>query len=214
MNINTDETEGSFQNKSNGHDNILLKILKEERNKIAKNNSVPPYTIFQENSLIEMAIKYPISMEELKNINGVGDGKAKKNGKYFLPLIQNYVNENSISRPDDVIVKTTGLNSTLKLFLIQNIDKKLSLEDITVSKKMTMDKLIKELEKIVLSGTKLDISYWIDEIFDEEQQNELHDFFIDSNDDNLEQAIEAFGNEYEESDIRLFRINFLSEVAN
>ena len=211
---NYDETENSVHNNINGHDQLLLKILKEERKRIAHKFSVPPYTIFQENSLLEMTIKYPISIDELKNINGVGEGKAKKNGMYFLPLIKNYVNENSISRPDDVIVKTTGLNSSLKLYLIQNIDRKLSLEDLTVSKNMSMDQLIKELEKIVLSGTKLDIRYWIDEIFDEEQQNELHDFFIDSIDDNLDHAIEEFGDTFEESDIRLYRINFLSEVAN
>ncbi len=211
---NYDETENSVYNNFNGHDQLLLKILKEERKRIAHKFSVPPYTIFQENSLLEMAIKYPISIDELKNINGVGEGKAKKNGMYFLPLIKNYVNENSISRPDDVIVKTTGLNSSLKLYLIQNIDRKLSLEDLTVSKNMSMDQLIKELEKIVLSGTKLDIRYWIDEIFDEDQQNELHDFFIDSIDDNLDDAIEEFADTFEESDIRLYRINFLSEVAN
>ncbi|MDG2396606.1 MAG: ATP-dependent DNA helicase [Flavobacteriaceae bacterium] len=211
---NYDETENSVHHNFNTHDQLLLKILKEERKRIAHKFSVPPYTIFQENSLLEMTIKYPISIDELKNINGVGEGKAKKNGMYFLPLIKNYVNENSISRPDDVIVKTTGLNSSLKLYLIQNIDRKLSLEDLIFSKNMSMDQLIKELEKIVLSGTKLDIRYWIDEIFDEEQQNELHDFFIDSIDDNLDHAIEEFGDTFEESDIRLYRINFLSEVAN
>jgi len=195
-------------------DHELFNLLKNVRKKISEEQGVPPYTIFQENSLIEMTIKYPITIKELKNINGVGDGKALKNGKYFLPIIEDYIQKKNIIRPDDLILKSTGSNSGIKLYLIQSIDRKLPLDDIASAKGISMEILIKEMEKIVYSGTKLDIKYWVDNVFDDDQQDELHQYFIESDNDEIAEAMNEFGDIYEESDIRLFRIKFISEVAN
>ena len=195
-------------------DENLLKILIGLRKKVADKAEVPPYTVFQENSLIEMSFKYPISLEELKNINGVGEGKAVKYGQDFLITIKSYVDENEILRADDLIVKSTGANSALKLYMIQNVDRKLPLDDIAAAKGMNMIKFVEEMETIVFSGTKLNISYWIDELLDEDQQEELHEYFMEAQSDDIALAIEEFDGEYEEEDIRLYRIKFMSDVAN
>jgi ATP-dependent DNA helicase RecQ len=195
-------------------DENLLNQLKGLRKNVADKVGVPPYTVFQENSLAEMSFKYPISFDELKNINGVGEGKAAKYGKQFLKLIESYVEENDITRPDDLIVKSTGANSALKLYMIQNVDRKLPLDDIAAAKGMNMIKFVEEMETIVFSGTKLNISYWIDEILDEDQQEELHEYFMEAESDDVTLAIEEFEGDYEEEEIRLFRIKFMSEVAN
>jgi ATP-dependent DNA helicase RecQ len=195
-------------------DENLLNQLKGLRKNVADKVGVPPYTVFQENSLTEMSFKYPISFDELKNINGVGEGKAAKYGKQFLKLIESYVEENDITRPDDLIVKSTGANSALKLYMIQNVDRKLPLDDIAAAKGMNMIKFVEEMETIVFSGTKLNISYWIDEILDEDQQEELHVYFMEAESDDVALAIEEFEGDYEEEEIRLFRIKFMSEVAN
>ena len=195
-------------------DENLLKILIGLRKKVADKAEVPPYTVFQENSLIEMSFKYPISLEELKNINGVGEGKAVKYGQDFLITIKSYVDENEILRADDLIVKSTGANSALKLYMIQNVDRKLPLDDIAAAKGMNMIKFVEEMETIVFSGTKLNISYWIDELLDEDQQEELHEYFMEAESDDIASAIEEFDGEYEEEDIRLYRIKFMSDIAN
>ena len=195
-------------------DKVLFSILIGERKKMAKSKGIPPYAIFQESSVEEMAIKYPISVDELKNINGVGDGKAIKFGDSFVILIKEYVKENDVIRPDDLIVKTTGTNSTLKLFIIQSIDRKIQPSDIADSKGIELSELIKELETIVFSGTKLNINYMIDEIFDEDQQDELYDYFIDSESDDINLAIDEFDGDYEESDLKLYRIKFINDVSN
>ena len=195
-------------------DEKLLNLLKSLRKNVADKAGVPPYTVFQENSLKEIAYKYPTSLEELKNINGVGEGKAVKYGKQFLISIKEYVEENKILRPDDLIVKSTGANSALKLYMIQNVDRKLPLDDIAAAKGMSMIKFVGEMETIVFSGTKLNISYWIDEILDEDQQEELNDYFMDATSDDISLALEEFEGDYEEEEIRLFRIKFMSEVAN
>ena len=195
-------------------DENLLKILIGLRKKVADKAGVPPYTVFQENSLTEMSFKYPISLEELKNINGVGEGKAVKYGQDFLITIKSYVDENEILRADDLIVKSTGANSALKLYMIQNVDRKLPLDDIAAAKGMNMIKFVEEMETIVFSGTKLNISYWIDELLDEDQQEELHEYFMEAESDDIASAIEEFDGEYEEEDIRLYRIKFMSDVAN
>tara|TARA_B100000768_G_scaffold181351_1_gene203954 strand:+ start:4446 stop:6641 length:2196 start_codon:yes stop_codon:yes gene_type:complete len=195
-------------------DKVLFSILIVERKKMAKSKGIPPYAIFQESSIEEMAIKYPISIDELKNINGVGDGKAIKFGNSFILLIKQYVKENDITRPDDLIVKTTGTNSALKLFIIQSIDRKIQPLDIADSKGIELLELIKELETIVFSGTKLNINYMIDEIFDEDQQEELFDYFIDSESDDINLAIDEFDGDYEESDLKLYRIKFINDVSN
>ena len=184
------------------------------RKKVADQYEVPPYTVFQELSINDMTLKYPINMEELKNIYGVGEGKAKKYGSPFLTLIQNYVDENEITRPDDLIVKSTGANSGLKLYMIQSVDRKLPLDDIASAKGMNMSSFISEMETIVYAGTKLNINYWIDEILDEDQQEELHEYFMEAESDDIKHALEEFDGDFEEEDIRLFRIQFINEVAN
>ena len=203
-----------FKNKKDSFDNRLFEILKRVRKKVSEKNNVPPYTIFQENSLIDMTIKYPVTLNELINIVGVGEGKAQKNAQYFLPVIKDYVNSNNIVKENNLILKTKGLNSTIKLFIIQGIDRKLPLDEIAESKGISMPKFITEMEKIVSSGTKLDIKYWIDEILDDEQQDELYDYFIELEDDSIFDAINEFKNLYDENEIRLFRIKFLNDVAN
>ncbi|MDT0295715.1 DNA helicase RecQ [Mesonia ostreae] len=199
---------------SGATDERLMKMLKDLRKKVAHKKEVPPYVVFQDPSLEDMATKYPITLEELGNIHGVGDGKAKKFGKEFVKLITAYVEEKDILRPDDLIVKSTGANSAIKLYIIQNVDRKLPLPDIASSKGMEMKDFIKEVEAIVYSGTKLNISYWVDELFDEEQQEELHDYFLEAETDNIEEAMEEFDGDYEDEDLRLYRIKFMSEVAN
>jgi ATP-dependent DNA helicase RecQ len=195
-------------------DEALMAMLRDLRKKEAKKLGVPPFVVFQDPSLEDMALKYPISIDELSNVHGVGEGKAKKYGKAFIDLIAKYVEENDIIRPDDLVVKSTGANSANKLYIIQNIDRKLSLEDIAQAKGMNMDALLKEMEQIVYSGTKLNIKYWINEILDEEQQEEIHDYFMDSDTDNIEKALKEFDGDYDIEELRLMRIKFISEVAN
>ena len=195
-------------------DEVLMAILKDLRKKNAKKLNVPPFVIFQDPSLEDMALKYPINLTELSNVHGVGDGKAKKYGKDFVELIANYVEENDITRPDDLVVKSTGSNSANKLYIIQNVDRKLPLDDIAKSKGMSMEDFIKEMEAIVFSGTKLNINYWIDDILDEDQQEEIHDYFMESKTDSIDAAIEEFDGDYDDEELRLYRIKFISEVAN
>lgn len=195
-------------------DEKLLKMLKDLRKKIAKRREVPPFVVFQDPSIEDMALKYPINKEELVNIHGVGEGKAKKFGSEFLNLIQNYVVENDILRPDDLVVKSTGANSASKLYIIQNIDRKLPLPDIAQGKGFEMKDFIKEMEAIVYSGTKLNINYWLDDILDEDQQEEIHDYFIEAESDSINQAIDEFDGDYDEEELRLYRIKFISEEAN
>ncbi|HET8839382.1 MAG TPA: ATP-dependent DNA helicase RecQ [Flavobacteriaceae bacterium] len=197
-----------------GTDAKLLKMLMDLRKRVAKRKNVPPFVVFQEPSLEDMALKYPMTMEELSNIHGVGEGKAKKFGKDFIELIGQYVEENEILRPDDLVVKSTGANSALKLYIIQSVDRKLPLTDIAQAKGMEMPEFIKEMEAIVNSGTKLNISYWIDELLDEEQQEEVHEYFLEAETDEIEDAMEEFEGDYDYDELRLYRIKFLSEVAN
>ena len=196
------------------NDKGLFKILVSERKRIAKHKNIPPYVIFQESSLEEMSLKYPINNEELRNINGVGEGKAKKFGDSFLKIISDYVKENEITRPEDLIIKTSGLNSSLKMFLIQSIDRKIPIEDIASNKGLDLNDIIKELETIVFSGTKINIDYMINDFFEEEQQEELYEFFIETESDDINIAIEEFHDEYEESDLRLYRLKFINDVSN
>ncbi|WP_405381434.1 DNA helicase RecQ [Maribacter sp. LLG6340-A2] len=195
-------------------DEVLLKQLKDLRKAQAKKLGVPPFVVFQDPSLQDMALKYPISHEELLNVHGVGEGKAKKYGKPFTAFIKEYVEENDIVRPDDLVVKSTGVNSALKLYIIQNVDRKLPLSDIASSKGLEIPELIKEMEQIVFSGTKLNLNYWIDEVLDEDQQEEIHEYFLEADTDNLEEAMTEFDGEYEEEELRLYRLKFISEVAN
>ncbi len=195
-------------------DTQLLNMLKDLRKKVSKKLGIPPFVIFQDPSLEDMTIKYPISIEELSHVHGVGEGKAKKYGSDFVKLIVAYVEENDITRPDDLIVKSTGANSGLKLYVIQNIDRKLPLTDIAKSKGLEMDDLIKEMEHIVNSGTKLNIKYWLDDMLDEDQQEEIHEYFMESETDDVVVAVNEFDGEYDYDELRLMRINFISVVGN
>jgi ATP-dependent DNA helicase RecQ len=195
-------------------DQALMAMLKDLRKKEAKKLGVPPFIIFQDPSLEDMALKYPISIEELGNMHGVGEGKAKKYGNPFISLINRYVEDNDITRPDDLVVKSTGANSGLKLYIIQNVDRKLALDDIAKAKGLSMEDLLKEMEQIVYSGTKLNIKYWVDDILDDEQQEEIHDYFMESESDKIESALKEFDGDYDTEELRLMRIKFISEVAN
>ncbi len=195
-------------------DENLMKMLKDLRKRNAKKLGVPPFVIFQDPSLEDMSLKYPITLEELSNVHGVGEGKAKKYGRDFVELIADYVEENDITRVEDMVVKSTGSNSALKLYIIQNIDRKLPLDDIASAKGMEMPDFVKEMEAIVFSGTKLNINYWIDDILDEDQQEEIHDYFMESETDKIDDAIEEFDGDYDDDELRLYRIKFISEVAN
>jgi len=196
------------------NDAALKSLLVKLRKEVADKNEVPPYTVFQENSINDMTLKYPLTIDEMINIHGVGEGKAKKHGPAFIALIKQYVEENNIARPDDILVKSTGANSGLKLYMIQSVDRKLPLDDIASAKGMNMNDFIHEMETIVFAGTKLNIDYWIDEILDEDQQEELHEYFMEAESDEIVDAIEEFDGEYEEEEIRLYRIKFTNEVAN
>ncbi len=195
-------------------DEVLMGLLKDLRKSMGKKLGVPPYAVFQDPSLEDMTLKYPTSIADLSNVHGVGDGKAKKYGQPFVDLIAKYVEENDIVRPDDLVVKSTGINSVLKLFIIQNTDKKIPLDDIAKAKGLKMEDFIKLLEQIVYSGTKINIDYYLDEILDEEQQEEIFDHFMTAKSDKIKLALDEFGGEYDEEELRLMRIKFISEVAN
>ncbi len=204
----------SVMKQSHGADEVLLKMLKDLRRDIAKKKQIPTYVIFQEASLEDMALKYPISVEEMTRIYGVGEGKARKYGPPFIELIKKYVEENDIIRPDDIVIKSSPTRSSMKVFIIQSTDRKIPLEDIMNAKGLTLDELIKEMEQLVYMGTKLNIDYIIDELFDEEQQEELHDYFMEAERDKISDALEEFGDEYDEEELRLYRIKFISDMAN
>ena len=195
-------------------DEVLLKMLKELQKSVAKKNGVPPYAVLLEPSLEDMALKYPMTMDELKNIYGIGEGKANKYGKPFIELIARYVEENDILRPDDFVVKSTGVNSGLKLYIIQNTDRKIPLEDIAKSKGLTFNELIEEMQGIVYSGTKLNIDYHIDDLLDEDQQEEIFNYYMESKSDRIQDALDEFDGDYDEEELRLMRIKFMSQVAN
>ncbi len=211
-----DDSSITVAKKSNGEgsDKNLFKLLKDERKKVASKLGLPPFVIFQDPSLEDMALKYPITISELSNVHGVGEGKAKKYGDPFVQLIARYVEENEIERPDDFVVKSTGTNSALKLYIIQSIDRKLPLDDIASAKGLEMPEFIKEMEAIVFSGTKLNIDYYLEDILDEDQQEEIHDYFLEAETDKIDVAMEEFDGDYDDEELRLYRIKFISEVAN
>lgn len=193
----------------------LLKMLKDLRKKIAKQKSLPPFVIFQDPSLDEMCTHYPITIDELKQIQGVGSGKAIKFGAPFVDLIKKYVEDNDIDRPQDLVIKSTANKSALKVSIIQNIDRKISLEDIASSKGISYEDLLKEVESIVNSGTKLNIGYFVDEMIDQDRQDEVYDYFKTAENDAIETALDELGEEdYSFEDIQLMRIKFMSELGN
>ncbi len=191
----------------------LYNQLRQLRAKIAKSLNLPPYVIFQDPTLEAMATMYPATVEDLQNLVGVGSGKAKRYGKEFLEIINSYVKENDIERPDDLRVRTIPINS-LKISLIQSIDRKIALDELASSKGMDFDKLLDEIESIVYSGTKLNIRYYIDTQLDDDLQEEIYEYFRQSETDDLKTAIEYFDGEYTEEEMRLMRIRFMSEMSN
>jgi len=201
--------------KTSSTDQTLFTLLKDLRKDISRQENLPPFVIFQDPSLEDMAIQYPIKEEELLQITGVGAGKAKKYGAPFLELIQEYVEENEITRPNDLVVKSVINKSGLKVYIIQSIDRKLVLEDIAHTKNLTVDELLAEIERIVASGTKVDINYYIREYVDEYHQEEIYAYFQEAETDSIEDALEELGeDEYKEEEIRMMRIKYISEVGN
>jgi ATP-dependent DNA helicase RecQ len=201
--------------KTSTTDKVLFMLLKDLRKEIAKKNNLPPFVIFQDPSLEDMAIQYPVKLEELKQISGVGAGKAERFGKPFVELIKNYVDENEIERPMDMVVKSIVNKSGIKVYIIQNIDRKKPLEDIAFAKGLEFDELLTEIESIVAAGTKIDINYYIDEVLDEDKQDEIFDYFKTAETDSYTKAIEELGeDDYTEEEIRLMRIKFMSEMGN
>ena len=201
--------------KDSGTDRTLFTMLKDLRKTIAKQNGLPPFVIFQDPSLEDMAIQYPITKEEMTQIAGVGAGKAEKFGEPFIKLIKEYVEENDITRPNDMVVKSVVNKSALKIGIIQNIDKRIPLEDIAYGKGLTFDELLSEIESIVSSGTRLDLNYYIEENIDIYHQEDILEYFHEAESDDVQQALRELGeDEYSEEEVRLMRIKFLSEVGN
>ena len=198
-----------------GGDEQLLAMLKDLRKDLSRKLKLQPWVIFSDQSLEDMSITYPITIDELKNCQGVGEGKARKFGKEFMSLIAKYVEENEIIRPDDFVVKSIVNKSANKVFIIQSVDRKLPLEDIADAKGLDMEELMNEIEAIVFSGTKLNLDYYIDQTLDEDVVEEIYDYFKDeAESDSLEEAMEELGSDYDEMEVRLVRIKFLCEVAN
>lgn len=203
------------QASSSVSDPQLFALLKDLRRKISKQKELPPFVIFQDPSLEDMSIQYPVTMDELTKISGVGQGKAKRYGKEFVALIKKYVEENEIERPQDMIVKSVANKSALKVHIIQSIDRKVSLEDIADSKNLELSEVLTEIEAIINSGTKLNINYYIDEVLDEEHQEEVFDYFSEAESESIDDALVELGeDEYTEDDIRLMRIKFISEMGH
>jgi ATP-dependent DNA helicase RecQ len=210
-----EEANAAAAQASGAGDPELFAMLKDLRKQISKKLNLPPFVIFQDPSLADMALQYPITIDELKFIQGVGEGKAKRYGKEFVNLIKTYVDENEIERPQDMVVKSVANKSKTKVSIIQSIDRKISLEDIADSLAIDFKELINEIEAIVNSGTRINIDYYIDEILDEEHQEEIFDYFKEAEDDTIESALKELGEgSYSEEDIRLVRIKFFSEVGN
>lgn len=212
--IDNDEDIVTTTGSKDAFDEVLYQALLDLRKQISKEKDIPPFVIFQEGSLKDMSFQYPITAEELTNIQGVGQGKAKRYGAPFLSLIKNYVEENEIERPQDMVVKSLVNKSGLKVQLIQNIDRKLPLEDIGKSQGKSMDEIIEEIEMIVNSGTRVNINYYLDEILDEDNQEEIYEYFSEAETDSLQEAYDEFDGDYTEEELRLMRIKFMSEMAN
>ena len=195
-------------------DPALFSMLKDLRKKVAKKHDLPPYVIFQDPSLEAMATTYPITLEELRNIPGVGEGKAKRYGQEFVDLIRRHVEENEIERPEDMRVRTVANKSKMKVSIIQSIDRKVALDDIAVAKGIEFDELLDEVESIVYSGTKLNIDYFLEEVLDDDKVEDIYEYFKESETDDIEEAIDELGDEYTEEEIRLVRLKFISEMGN
>ena len=211
----TTDEENAFGARTAAVDEELFSILKDLRKKLSKQKDVPPFVIFQDPSLEDMAIQYPITIDELQNVSGVGAGKAQRYGQEFIEIIKKYVEEKEIIRPLDMVVKSVVNKSGIKVYIIQSIDMKRPLEDIAEAKGLEMPELVSEIEAIVNSGTRINLDYYIDSTIDEERQHDIYSYFREeAESDSLEDAIKELGNEFEEEEIRLVRIKFLSEMGN
>lgn len=199
---------------NNTTDEVLYKMLVDLRKKVSKEKNIPPFVIFQEPSLQDMAVHYPITMEELTNIQGVGQGKAQRYGAPFIDLIAKYVEENEIDRPQDFVMKSIVNKSGMKVQIIQNVDRKMPLDAIASSQGKAVADVIEEIEAIVSSGTRINIDYYINDVLDEEDQEDIYEYFLEAESDALEDALKEFGDDYEEEQLRLMRIKFMSEMAN
>jgi ATP-dependent DNA helicase RecQ len=195
-------------------DPVLYSMMKDLRKKLSKRLEVPPFVIFQDPSLEAMATTYPVTLDELQNIPGVGAGKAKRYGEEFITLIRKHVEENEIERPEDLRVRTVANKSKLKVWIVQSIDRKVALDDIALTKGLEFSELLDEIEAIVYSGTRINIDYFLNDVMDEDHIGDIYEYFKDSETDDLEDAIEELGSDYTEEEIRLVRIKFLSEMAN
>ena len=210
-----DDSEEGPKQGGGALDAALLQMLKDLRKKIAKQKGLPPFVIFQDPSLEEMCTHYPITTEELKQISGVGAGKAMKFGAPFIDLIKKYVEDNDIDRPIDMVIKSAANKSALKVYIIQNIDRHLNLEDIAASKGLTYEEILREVESIVNSGTKLNLNYFIDEVIDEDKQEEVFDYFKSAEIDSIDDALVELGSDdYTREEVQLMRIKFMSEMGN
>jgi len=206
--------DGASEGKASALDEDLYRILKTLRSKVAKRHNLPPYVIFQDVSLEQMATMYPVNCQDLLNIQGVGEGKAKRYGKEFCELIKQHCEENNIERPEELRVRTVAKKSMQKVKIIQSIDRKLPLDDIATAEGLDFDDLLTKIEEIVYSGTKLNIDYFLEDVYDEDQIDDIYDYFMDSETDSLDAAMEELDSDYSEEEIRLVRIKFLSEMAN
>jgi ATP-dependent DNA helicase RecQ len=210
-----DDGENIAHQKGGGAaDEVLFKILKDLRKSIAKEKGFPPYVIFQDPSLEDMATRYPITMEDMTEISGVGQGKAEKFGQEFIDVIAKYVEDNNIERPFDMVVKSVVNRSGLKVFVVQSIDRKMPLEDIAAAKGIEMDDVLSEMEMIVQSGTKVNIDYYLDDLIEEEDQEEVFEYFMEAETDDIDEALDEFEDSFSEEEMRMLRIKFMSEVAN
>jgi ATP-dependent DNA helicase RecQ len=216
-----EDTEFKDEDEEEGHegggsplDPELYALLKDLRKKMAKKLHVPPYVIFQDPSLEQMATMYPINLEELQNIQGVGSGKTKRYGKEFCELIKKHCKENEIERPEELRVRTVAKKSMLKVKIIQSIDRQVALDDIATAQGLEFDDLLSEIEAIVYSGTRLNIDYFLEDVMDDDRVDDIFEYFRESETDDIEVALEELGSDYTEEEVRLVRIKFLSEMAN
>ena len=213
--IDDEMDEEMIINKGEAIDKALFSLLKDLRKTIATKENIPPFVIFQDPSLEDMCTQYPTTIEEMTHISGVGAGKAQKYGKPFVDLIKKYVEDNEIERPQDFVVKSVVNKSAIKVYIIQNIDRKLSFEDIAIAKGLDMDELLTEIESIVSSGTKLDIDYYIEEAIEPYHQEDILDYFANAESDSVEDALKELGeDEYSMEEIRIMKIKFMSDLGN
>ena len=212
--FNDDDDDSLGEGHGSALDPTLYKMLDQLRTTTANRLNLPPYVVFMDSSLEQMATMYPVTLEELQNIQGVGAGKARKFGRPFVELIQKYCEENDIDRPEDLRVRTVAKKSMLKVKIIQAIDRQVMLDDLANAQGLEFENLLDEVEAIVYSGTKLNIDYFLEEVMDDDHIDDIYEYFRESDTDNLDDAMDELGQDYTEDEVRLVRIKFFSEQAN